>query len=809
MQVLFSSFRYAVRQLRRSPWFAVSASLILGFGIGANTAVFSFVNGVVFKPLPYPKADRLVMIFQTYKKAKVPLNYADYLDFEGNQHSFERLAVYISNQFTLTRQGDPQRVSGLYISAGFFRVFSRQLLIGRPIDENDEMHSSPVAVLSEHLWRSRFHSDPKVIGLNAVFDGRSFEVVGVTPGEADETGRADVYLPLSLIPQFEQYKAIRGSHNFFCVGRLKDGVAVQQAQADLEVTNQDLVARFPTTNSGFGMQLVPYLQYVVGGFYGVFLLLQGAVACLLLITCANLANLLLARVQDRNKETNIRAALGANRIRLVFQFFAESLLLAVIGAGVGLAIAFFAVDAIKAFGPQDSPRFEQTTVDESSLLFVSCITVTTTLLFGLLPAWTASKTNLVSSLRDSERAGKSDVHQRKQSFLAGGQVALASFLLIASAFLTRSFQALQSVPLGFNPVSVVTADVFLTGSRYSDQAHCKAFFDSVLESLAHLPGVKTAAINNHMPFNGRSVALFGVVGQPDPDVAHMPLLIPQVVSADYFRTLEIPVLRGRIFDGSEQPTGEKVVIVNENLAKRFFGGENPIGKQIHDANNLAGLKRNDYTIVGVVRNSQHDDPEAELTPFQAYYPYTEDPIWPNAIDSGTIIVRTTVDPSVIATIIRKAIAVVDPEVAISNVGPLAVLIENTFAVRKVTMTVVNLFSVVALLLAAMGLYAILSYNAIQRKREIGVRMALGARSVNILGLIMRHGFKIIGGGVVIGAGASFILLRFLAGMLYQISPVDPLAYAAAILMVLIVALPACLLPAWRAMRTDPSVAIRD
>ena len=815
MRGLFSHFRCTVRVLLKSPGFTITTILILGFGIGVNTAMFSFINGVVLKPLPYPKTDRLVFVAQTYQNFNtVPLGYADYLDFKAGQHSFENLAVCTQNNFTITGHGGPDRFSGLYVDGPFFQVFGRPFIIGQPFGESaDNVNSSSVVVISEHLWRTRFHADPRIVGTNISLDGRSFQVVGVTPGEADEIGRADLYVPVSSSPLFQRFKTVRTIHDFLCFGRLKEGSTLRQAQAELEVLQRGLAISYPKTNAGFGIRVARYLDTVVGAYAGILWILEAAVACLLLITCANLANLLLTRAKERRKEMTIRAALGAGRLHLVLQLLAESSLLAVIGGAIGLLIAFSAVELIKMSGPADLPRFQETRVDGPCLLFVFGVTLLATLLFGLFPAWAASKANLVSDLKEEgERTGTTGPQrQRSQALLVGGQVALAALLLVGAGLLTRSFQALQNIPLGFNSRNILTAEIFLPDPQYADQAKCNAFFDALLDKVGDLPGVTAAALNDNLPFSNQNVAIFGVAGQPDPDTAHMPILDRQEVSPNYFHAVGIPILRGRLFNDQDQASNEKVVIISESIAKKYFAGQDPIGKQIDDFGDMVGLPRTFYTIVGVAANIQHDNPESDQTGFQGYYPYAQASVSPLAlvVNSGTLLVKTAGDPYSALTAVRKVISTLDPDVPLANVSSFDDLIAKTFAIRRVAMMVVTLFSAVALLLAAVGLYAVLSYSVIQRTHEIGVRMALGAPSWNILSLVIGQGLRIVGIGLVVGLAAALILFPFVQSVLYGVSSVDGLALASAMLVLGLAASLACLLPALRATRINPITALRE
>jgi putative ABC transport system permease protein len=814
VNALISHLRYPIRVLLKSPGFTITTVLILGLGIGANTAIFSLINGLMLRPLPYPSADRLVLFVQTFQNFDtVPLGYADYLDFSGGQHSFANLTAYNNNDFTLTGQGDPERISGLYVTGTFFKVLGRPFLIGRPFGEaDDQPDAANVVVVSEHLWRTHFHADPKIVGRSLTVDGRSFQVVGVTPGQADETGRADLYVPVSHDPLFEQFKNLRGVHSLVCIGRLADGTTRQQALADLQVINQNLIARYPITNSGFGVRLMRYLDGVVGSYSAVLFLLEAAVTCLLLITCANIANLLLGRSQARRREITIRAALGAGRLRLVLQLLAENSLLALAGGLLGLAISFAAVEAIKAFGPQDIAHLQETRVDAASLLFVLGISLFTAILFKLFPAWIASEAGFASTLKDKGERGSTagPQRQRSQAFLVGGQVARASILLIGAGLLARSFQVLHSIPLGFNPHNVLTTDIYLADAKYADPAKCTVFFDTLLDKVGHLPGVTAVAINTNLPFHGENVGSFGVAGQPDSDLAHMPLLDPQFISPGYFTALGIPLLRGRVFNQQDRADKQRVVIISERIAERYFAGQDPIGKQIHDMNDLSGLPRNYFTIVGVVANVQHGNPESQQTPFQAYYSYAQST---NALDSinnsGTLVVRTQGDPPAIANAVHKVIAEIDPKVSMATAVTFDDLVWKTFAVRRIATVVVSLFSTAALLLAAVGLYAVLSYSVIQRRHEIGIRMALGAQTINILRLVVRQGLRIVLIGLVVGVLTALTLTQFIGSVLYGVSATDPVTLGISVLVLGLAALIACMLPAVRATRINPITALRE
>ena len=817
MHPLISHLRRTLRLFAKSPGFTITAILILGAGIGANTAIFSLIEDVLLKPLPYPHPEQLVQIFQPFGDFDVDdVDYPDYLDFRANQHSFQELAVFRNDDFNLAGRGEPERISGVYVSGSFFRLFGRPFVMGRPISDGDDRPDAPgVVVLSEHFWRTRFHGDPDLIGTSLSLDGKSFQVIGITPAQANETGRVDLYVPLSQSPYVGTVSMVqRLGHDYSCIGRLKVGTTVQQARADLEVIQHNLVTLYPKTNAGFRVKLVPYLDVVMGSYSTTVWAMEVAVACLLLITCANVANLLLARAQERRKEIGIRSALGANRGRLVSQLLLESSMLAVVGGVIGLLLACWALDAIKALAPPDIARFQEVKLDAGALLFVVSVTMITALLSGLFPALVNSKTNLASTLKqEGERGGTTGRERhRGQAILVAGQVALTSVLLIGTGLLVRSFQAVQQISLGFETNHILIADLYLTDAKYSSQAKCQALFDRLLAGVKRLPGVNSAALNSALPFLPSSPANnmdgFWIADQPEPVQNQLPAWQVQFVSPDYFRTVGIRLIRGRTFSDQDGPDKTKVIIISQSVADRFFPGQDPIGKQTYDFNDRQGLTKDFYTIVGVVANVQYEDPAVEATPFQAYYPYPQN-VLPTPINFGTLVIHTEGDPRLLAAPVRKLVADIDPNLPVSNVGLFDDLVAKAFAIRRLAAVVLSFFSGAALLLAAVGLYGVLAYSVSQRKREIGVRIALGARATTILHLILQQGLTIVGIGLVIGLATALALSSLIAGILYGVSAIDPVSIGMSVVALCVTAFAACFLPAFRASRTNPMTALRQ
>ena len=813
MRTLISHLRHTIRLLLKSPGFTITAILILGLGIGANTAIFSLINGVLLKPLPNRQADRLVRIYQPAQDSEtMNMAYSDYVDFRNGQHTLVDLTLLYRDGLQIIGNGEPERVEGAYVTGNFFTVLGRPLLLGRPFGEKETATASYVAVISDRLWNARFHSDPRVIGSSINLSGHTFQIVGVAPGQVDGSHKIDLYLPFSLGPNYADVTKRRGGHMFNCIGRLKDGVTLQQAQADFEVINRNLITAYPATNAGFAVKLIPLLDSVVGNYAATLWLLGGAVVCLLLITCANTANLLLARARERSKEMTVRAALGASRGRLLIQLLSESLILAFFGGALGLLTASWAVSFIKWLDGGEVNRLQTITIDGTALLFVFGLTLVTAVLFGLLPGLVISRANLSSALRDeggrTGTAGRE--RQRGQSVLVIGQVALASVLLMGAGLLLRSFVALQAAPLGFNSHNVLLADIYLANTKYADQEKRKAFFDSLLEKVSQLPGVLGAGLNDNLPFIGGDYEWLCIAGQPVTDVGRLPWMVHQIVSPGYFPALGIRLLKGRWFDDRDQVSGENVVIINQSIAQRYFADQDPIGKQLDNMGQLFNRPRGISTIVGVVADVQYDDPENQQTPFQAYFPYTQ-----TAGGFGefnrfeSLVLHTSVDPYSVISALRKAVDTIDPDLPLANVTSYDDAIAKSFTTKRISVIVVGVFSSLALLLAAIGLYAVLSYSVSLRIREIGVRMALGAAPASVIKLVTGRGLKIVGIGLILGVLAGLISAHLIGSVLYNVSATDPIALATSVIVLGLAAFLACLLPAFRATRIDPLTALRE
>ena len=812
-----SPLRQTIRLLLKSPGFAITAILILGFGIGTNTAIFSLVQAVILKPLPYPDPTSLIQIFLTYQGNEDSIDYPDYSDITGAQHSFKNMAAVASGSLDLTGEGNPERLKVDFVTASMFAVTGSPFVLGRPFTENEDVPGGPVVVvLSEQFWRKRFNADPSIIGKNLTLSDHTFQVIGVVPKQVNWWSPCDIYVPINTFELFYPGDLRnRSEHIAACFGRLKEGVSLPQAKAELDTIHERLIAQYPDTDKGYGLSVVRPGRgdYTVYDYAPAIWLVAAGVSCLLVISCANIANLLLARSLHRRNEISVRSMLGAGRWRLAGQLLLETIFLAILGAGLGLSVAFITIEAIKKLSWQSlyrvQYRLQEVSLDINALIFIVFVTLLVALLAGVLPALSLSKNDAGAGLRDDRnRTGTGGKQRhRAQAMLVIGQVALACVLLISASLLARSFLATQNLPLGFDPNNTLSVELVLKARKYlSDDTQTTLFWKTVLEKARQLPGVNAAALNDFPPFyfgdlDWGAATPFSVVGQPDLGPGHEPKLDWHTISSGYFQSLRIPLLQGRDFAAEENPNHEKVVIIDEALAESYFPKESPIGRQV--AIGDAG-HRNIYTVVGIVPHLRYNRPDYPQRAFQAYFPYTQN----NGRDE-VLLLRTGGNPASLITPIRKLIASIDPNLPVTRVEPLNDAIAKVYAPERIASYVTCLFSGAALFLCAVGLYGVLAYAVAQRTREIGIRIAVGACSANILQLVVRQGLKLTGIGLIIGVVAALALARLMSSMLYGVSADDPISLLVGILMLSVAALLACLLPALRATRIDPIAALRE
>jgi putative ABC transport system permease protein len=794
-----NDLRYAIRTLLKSPGFTSIAILTLALGIGACAAIFSVVNGVLLQPLNYPQPDRIAVIRETDlpKFPEFSVAPPNFLDWEKQTQSYSYLAAYRGAQMNLTGEGEPERLIGVSATAHYFDVYGIKMVLGRAfLPEEDAPGKEHVVVLSNPFWQRVFGGDAKVIGRSVQLNGESYTVIGVAPPKFGQASKVDVWAPMAFTPEDRDNKN-RDAHYINVVGRLKPGVAFAQADAELKLLAAQLAKQYPASNKGWSAFVMPMLDYSVRDVRLVLYTLLGAVGCVLLIACANLANLLLARATARHRELSIRAALGASRFRLVRQLLTESVLLALCGGAGGLLVARWGLDALLALAPPDLPRMSSIQLDPTVLTFLLLLSVITGIVFGIAPAWLAAHTNMNASLKQGAR-GATDARGRWRGALVVIEVAFALVLLGGAGLLGRSFMRLTHVNPGFNPANATVLRLSLPEKKYGKEDQQIAFVDSLIERLRGLPGVQKVGLTHTLPLLGDWVLGFNIAGRPPLAPSDLPSTNYYAVTPDYFPAMGIPLVRGRLFTEQDNAKSPRVAIINETLAKQFFPNEDPIGKQINITNGPDTWRQ----IVGIVGDVKQYGIDKETTS-QAYEPFAQKPF-----QSLNIVLRTTSAPAAVLGALRPAVYSVDKDQPVGTIRPLEQIVGETIANQRFAMTLLTVFSLVALLIASVGIYGVMSYNVVQRRSEIGIRMALGAQSHDVLQLILSAGGKLVGLGLLLGLVAIFAATRAMGSMLFQTSAYDPFTLGAITLLLAGVALIACLVPAQRATRVNPIEALR-
>ena len=813
MTSFWQDVRFGLRMLRASPAFTLVAVLTLALGIGANTAIFSIVDAVLLRALPFPDSGRLVDISRLdlrNNESVRALSYPDFQDLRAQSRTLQSAAVYNVDSLTLTGAGEPAHVSAGVASASIFQVLGVSPKLGRAFLSAEDAPGSRVAILSDSLWRERFAADPSVLGRAITLNARSYTVVGVLPPgfqfPLDEPRPLDLWTTIAAYrvssdgdkPVTEQ----RGSHFLLAIGRLKPGVTLPQADAEFSAISAALAKQYPDSNAHLAMRPQSAIEALVGDARPALFVLLGAVGLVLLIACANVANLLLARATVRRREVAVRAAMGASRSRILRQLLTESVLLALAGAIPGALLALWATRLLATLQAAEIPRLAGASVDGLALAFTFAASLATAVLFGLVPALQASRFNLTGSLREAGRGGGETVrHLRLRNLLVVSEISLALMLLVGSGLLLHSLLNIFRVPPGFDPHGLIAFDLDLPGTRYGKSEQSIQFFHELLSRLQSVPGVDSASAVMPLPFSANSMRTsFQIEGRPVPE-SDAPATFLRCVGQDYFHTMRIPLLSGRTFSASDTREAKKVIIINQTMARRFFPNENPIGKRIQpSASDTADEPLRE--IVGVVGDVKHRTlwraPDPEI-----YIPYDQ-----LAIGGMTVVVRSSGDPRSLLPAVRAQVRTLDSELPLFGVRTLQDYISGSVAQRRFTALLLGLFAGVALLLAAVGLYGVISYGVAQRTHEIGVRVALGAASSDVLRLVLAQGLRLTLLGLAIGALAALAASRLLAGMLFGVSGADPLTFLVVALVFLAVALAACLVPARRASRVDPLVALR-
>ncbi len=816
MRALLQDLRYGARLLLKRPGFTATVVLTLALGIGANTAVFSVVNAVILRPLPYADPARLVMIWETMpgndQRNVAPGNLSDW---RTQSQAFAQIAGYANTNLNLSGDGEPEKLTGVAVSTNFFATLGVSAERGRTfLPEDVQRQDGRVLLLSHGLWQRRFGADPRIIGRSLTLDEKSYTIIGIMPATFSLPARAELWVlgdrgeavTPALAAQFPKANVTtqRDIHIAYAIGRLKPQVTLAQAQAELRTIADRLAQAYPQTNAGLGVNVIPLQEQIVGGVGPTLFILLGAVAFVLLIACTNVANLLLARATQRERELAIRLALGAGRGRLIRQMLTESLLLSLVGGLLGLLAAMWGVDLFIGLSPGDIPRLDEVGLDVRLLAFTVLISLATGIAFGLLPALQATRLDPQHALKEGgTKASESRRRRRVRNLLVMAEIALAQVLLVGAGLLIVSFVRLQAVDPGFNPKHLLTARVALSGTNYADNAQKTRFYDQVLARTQALPGVRAAGLVMSLPLSGATINRgFTIEGRPAPKADENISIDYQLISPGYFSAMEIPLLGGRPFTATDGARAPRVVIINELMARKYFSGANPLGQRL--AFGDASKPESWRTIVGIVANNRDESIDAPPFP-AAYVPYQQN-LEPWA--RMAIVLRTGADAAGLAGALRKEIAAVDPNLPVSNVETMEQLLADGVTRPRFVMLLLGVLAVVALTLAAIGIYGLISYSITERTHEIGIRLALGAQRRDIFKQIIGQGLVLALGGVGVGLAAAFALTRVLAKLLFGVTASDPLTFVGVALLLTMIALVASYVPARRATRVDPMLALR-
>lgn len=799
MGALLQDVKYAVRTLAKSPAFTAIAILTLALGIGANSALFSVVDAVLLRPLPFQNPSRLLWTWGSCSLCdQAAVSPADFLDYRAQNHSFEHYGAMAGGDslFNLTGNDKPIQIKGSMVTAGFFDALGIRPRYGRVFNVADEKTADPESViLSHHLWQESFGSDPNVIGKSISLDGKTRTIVGVLANDIPLLTRADLWFPA---PFENKGMQSRRSHFLRPIGLLKLGVTISQAQSEVDVIAARLASQYPATNAGFSAKLEPLRNVLIGNVGPAFAVLIAAVALVLLIACANIASLILARNTSRQREIAIRTALGARRSRLIRQLLTESLVLALAGGAVGIFLANAGVEFLKQLGPESLPRLDEVSVNGVVLAFTFAIAVLTGILFGLGPAMKASRRDLTQSLKEGGSSGDSRAKHRAHNVLVIAEVALSLVVLIAAGLLLNSFWRLLRAPLGFDPANVLTAEISLASPRYDDAQRRETFFHELQDRLQSSPGVKSAGFVSELPLSGEANdTFFTIVEHPPANPEDNNDADFRNVDGDYFAAMRIPLLAGRSFDRQDSAEDRKVVIVNEPFVKKFSPNENPIGKHLKMFEGKPEFVERE--IVGIVGGNKHFALQESLRP---------EMFMPRSFTRMNIVVRGASDPASLATAVRQSIRAIDPDEATSTFRTMEDVVSSSAASDRFNTLLLGAFAAIALLLTAAGIFGVLSYLVTQRTREIGLRMALGAHPRDVLRVIVGHGLRLVLLGMAIGVAGALVVTRWMSSVLFDVKPTDSLTFAAVALVLGAVAFLAAYIPARRAMRVDPMVALR-
>jgi len=810
MMSFWQDVRYGLRVLAKNPGFTAIAVLTLALGIGANTALFSVVNGVLLNPLPFPSPDELVAVYTkspTFQESSI--SYPNFLDWQKDTQSFASLCAFRSDDFNMTGAGEPERVHTHMISAEFFTALGMQPLLGRAFrPEEDKAGAGPVAILSDGLWNRKFGSAHDVLGKDITLNGTAYTIIGVAPGHITGLSNTDIFVPIGQWndPTFRDRRISMGMNS---IGRLKVGVNLDQARAEMSRIAENLAIAYPEANKGSGISLIPLKTDVVGNVKGILFVLLGAVSFVLLIACANVANLLLARSTGRAREFAIRAALGANPSRVIRQLLTESILLGMAGGCIGLVLAKLGVRVLVAALAGSLPRSEGIALDGHVLFYTLGISVLTGIVFGLLPALKTLRPDTHETLKEGGR-GSSGARHRTQSVFIVVEMAMAVVLLIGAGLMIRTVSALGNINPGFDPRNVLTFSISSTSNAALTPDQLRTMYRETLRQLESIHGVETVSLmGGSLPMTGDSEIPFWLEGQPKPaNDNDMPFALFYLVNSGYHQAMRIPVERGRTFTGQDNEHGPAVALIDASFARKYFPNQDPIGKHLN-----LGLFDTQPEIVGVVGHVEHwglGSREHQNLQAQLYLPVWQVPdrFWPLLANGGQYVARTASTTGDIASAIRQGAEKVTSSAVLYDVRPMEEIVARSISTQRMTMFLLGIFSALALVLSAVGIYGVISYLTGQRTHEIGVRVALGASNRDVLRMVLGQGLKITLMGVAIGLAAAFGLVRLITTLIYGVRTTDPITFLSVAILLSSVALFACYLPAHRAMRVDPIVALR-
>ena len=809
--------KYAIRILLKNPLITAVAVVTLALGIGANTAIFSVLNAVVLRPLPYADPDRLVVIWETIagndRRSVAPGNFTDW---RAQNKTFSELAASFYGNFNLTSDGPAERINGATVTSNLMNTLGVSARLGRTFQPDDDEHQDRhLAIISDSLWQRRFGGAQDIAGKTITIDESSHIVVGVMPPGFKYPVQSDIWVlgrdrsavSMSLISQFPKndWAHERDAHFISVVGRLKSGVGLSQAQSDIAGIAQRLEHDFPATNGGLGSNVIPLHTQVVGNVKTLLSILLGAVAFVLLIACTNVASLLLARATQRDREFAIRRAVGASRVRLVRQLLTESIVLSFLGGLVGLGLSIWVVSLFVKLSPGDIPRLDEASVDLRLLSFTFLVSMLTGLAFGLWPALHATTGSLNQSLKETgSKASEGKRHRRSRNALIVTELALAQVLLIGAGLLIVSYIRASQIDPGFNPDHVLSAKIAPSAKKYPDPKSRVQFYSQVIEQLRTLPGISSVGMVMNLPLSGASMNRgFKVEGRPEPKADENVAMDYQVVNSDYFATLEIPIVRGRGLTQEDNETAPRVIVINQAMAHRYWPNEDPVGKRM--AIGESSKDTSWRTIVGIVGNVRHAGLTEEPVPC-AFIDYRQD------VESWSrmaFVMKTKTEPSSLTSTVRSSLVGIDPQQPVYAIEPIEKLIGASVAPRKFVMSLIVSLAFVALALALVGIYSVISFSVSERTREIGIRMALGAKRGDVLRLVLGQGMRVSAMGIVVGLAIAFALTRLLRTLLFEVSATDPYTFALVITLLTLVALLACYLPARRATKVNPLVALRS